>query len=75
MCYCLAPGKANALVDEKFLGAFVRLRTIHFKRALLAAKAEALKNQDEAPIILKRLKSTTNPMLELSDARKDNKLK
>ncbi|CAG9993465.1 unnamed protein product [Clonostachys byssicola] len=68
-------GKANALADENFLSAFVRLRTTIYKRALLAAKAEVIDSQDEAPAVLKRLISATDSLLKLPDAKKDNQLK
>lgn len=68
-------GKANALADEKFLSAFVRLRTTIYKRALLAAKADVTGSQDEAPAVLKRLISATDSLMKLADAKKDNKLK
>ncbi|RBA19812.1 hypothetical protein FPRO05_09112 [Fusarium proliferatum] len=68
-------GKANALADERFLSALVRLRTTIYKRALLAAKAEVMGSQDEAPAVLERLISATDSLLKLSDAKKDNKLK
>ncbi|KAF5692007.1 hypothetical protein FCIRC_193 [Fusarium circinatum] len=68
-------GKANALADEKFLSAFVRLRTTIYKRALLAAKAEVTESQDEAPAVLERLISTTDSLMKLAEVKKDNKLK
>ncbi|KAF5531686.1 hypothetical protein FMEXI_12832 [Fusarium mexicanum] len=68
-------GKANALADEKFLSAFVRLRTTIYKRALLAAKAEVTESQDEAPKVLERLISATDSLMKLADVKKDNKLK
>ncbi|KAF4473521.1 hypothetical protein FAGAP_13035 [Fusarium agapanthi] len=68
-------GKANALADEKFLSALVRLRTTIYKRALLAVKAEVMGSQDGVPAVLERLISATDSLLKLSDAKKDNKLK
>lgn len=68
-------GKANALADEKFLSVLVRVRTNIYKRALLAAKAEVMGSQEEAPVVLERLTSVTESLLKLSDAKKDNKLK
>lgn len=37
-------GKANDIADEKFLSAFVRLRTTIYKRALLAAEEEVIES-------------------------------
>ncbi|KAF5989716.1 hypothetical protein FBULB1_719 [Fusarium bulbicola] len=68
-------GKANALADEKFLSAFVRLRTTIYKRALLAAKAEVTGSQAEAPAVLERLISATDSLMKLAEVKKDNKLK
>ncbi|KAK6505088.1 hypothetical protein TWF481_007010 [Arthrobotrys musiformis] len=62
-------GKTQALADEKFLNALVRLRTRIYLRALLQAKSTVM-NQEGPKKILDRLISSVDSVLNLSDARK-----
>ncbi|OJJ42374.1 hypothetical protein ASPZODRAFT_20492 [Penicilliopsis zonata CBS 506.65] len=69
-------GKANALADERFLEALVRLRSAIFRRALLSAKGSILQTEEDAPgAVWGRIHAAKDALLTLSGEAQDPTLK